>query len=102
MSPHFKGDIKLLEKVQHRMTRLVPSLRKLDYEKRLEILNITTLQKRIERGHLIQVFKILNNFDQIELIREPTLRYESITRIGKYPPKVGFWVWVWVLYPKRN
>ena len=79
-SPHFKGDIKLLEKVQHRMTRLVPSLRKLDYEKRLEILNITTLQKRRERGDLIQVFKILNNFDQIELIREPTLRYESITR----------------------
>ena len=23
----------------------------------------------------------------------------ELLSIGKYPPKVGFWVWVWVLYP---
>ncbi|XP_065678533.1 uncharacterized protein LOC105847050 [Hydra vulgaris] len=79
-SPYFKGDISLLEKVQHRMTRLVPSLRKINYEKRLEILDISTLKTRRERGDLIQVFKLLNRFEEIDLINEPKLKIDSITR----------------------
>ncbi|XP_065682358.1 uncharacterized protein LOC136095556 [Hydra vulgaris] len=79
-SPYFKGDISLLEKVQHRMTRLVPSLRKINYEKRLKILDISTLKTRRERGVLIQVFKLLNRFEEIDLINEPKLKIDSITR----------------------
>nr|XP_047141259.1 uncharacterized protein LOC124816207 [Hydra vulgaris] len=78
-SPYFKGDISLLEKVQHRMTRLVPSLRKISYEKRLEILDISTLKTRREREDLIQVFKLLNRFEEIDLINEPKLKIDSIT-----------------------
>ena len=33
-NPHLSGDIKCLEKVQERATRLVPSLSKLSYEER--------------------------------------------------------------------
>ena len=55
-SPYLKGDINLLEKIQHRVTRMVPALKRLRYEKRLEILGITTLEERRKRGDLIQVF----------------------------------------------
>ena len=54
-----------LEKVQHRATRLVPSLRVLNYEQRLQVLNITSLETRRIRGDLIQTFKIINGFDNI-------------------------------------
>ena len=79
-SPYFKGDISLLEKVQHRMTRLVPSLMKISYEKRLEILDISTLKTRRERWDLIQIFKLLNRFEEIDLINEPKLKIDSITK----------------------
>ena len=61
------------------MTRLVPSLRKINYEKRLEILDISTLKTRRERGDLIQVFKLLNRFEEIDLNNEPKLKIDSIT-----------------------
>ena len=35
-NPYLKGDIDILERVQRRATKLVPSLKKLDYKKRLE------------------------------------------------------------------
>ncbi|XP_012554493.2 uncharacterized protein LOC105843535 [Hydra vulgaris] len=79
-SSYFKGDISLLEKVKHRMTRLVPSLRKINYEKRLEILDISRLKTRRERGDLIQVFKLLNRFEENDLINEPKLKIDSTTR----------------------
>ena len=37
--------------------------KKISYEDKLRILNMTTLEKRRERGDVIAVFKILKNFD---------------------------------------
>ena len=34
-SPYLKGDIDALERVQHRVTRVIPSLKKLPYEERI-------------------------------------------------------------------
>jgi ribonuclease P/MRP protein subunit RPP40 len=42
-----------------RATKLIPELRHLEYEKRLKMLNLTSLEVRRLRGDLIQVFKIL-------------------------------------------
>ena len=39
-SPHYQKDKALLEKVQHRFTRLFPELRLVDYEERLKKLNL--------------------------------------------------------------
>ena len=44
---------------------LVPELKHLCYEKRLEELNLPTLLYRRKRGDLILVFKILNGVDDI-------------------------------------
>ncbi len=65
-SPYLKKDIAAIERTQHRVTRLTSSLRKLDYDSRLKVLNLQTLEQRRQRGDLIQVFRILNDFDQVK------------------------------------
>ena len=65
-SPHLKKDINLLEKVQQRATRLVPQLRGLSYEVRLERLGLTSLEERRFRGDLIEVFKIMHGYENID------------------------------------
>ena len=65
-SPYFRKDIAELEKVQRRMTKLVPELKCLEYEERCRRLGITTLEKRRRRGDLIETYKILNGFEDID------------------------------------
>ena len=45
-NPHLKKHVKKIEKVQRAATRWVPSLRDLNYEERLNKLNLPTLEKR--------------------------------------------------------
>ena len=66
-SPYFQKDIDELEKVQRRMTKLVPDLKNLPYETRCERLGITTLQKRRLRGDLIEVYKIIHGFENVNV-----------------------------------
>ena len=63
--PFLKKDINLLEKVQRRATRVVSNLRSVDYSERLSILNLFSLERRRDRGDLIETFKILNGIDKI-------------------------------------
>ena len=65
-SPHLKGDCDTIERIQHRATKLVSSIRNLSYEKRLEALDLTTLAERRQRGDLIQMFKIMHNMDKLD------------------------------------
>ena len=55
----------LLEQVQRRATRLIPSLRHLPYESRLRSLGLTTLQLRRVSGDMIQVLKFLTDSDSL-------------------------------------
>jgi hypothetical protein len=64
-SPYLKGDIDVLERVQRRATKLVPSLKKLDYKKRLEAMGLTELELRRERGDLIQLYKLFHDIDNV-------------------------------------
>ena len=58
MVPLFKKDMKLLEKVQHRVTKMMTDLRDKPYEDRLRALHWTTLETRRIRSDLIEAFKI--------------------------------------------
>jgi hypothetical protein len=65
-SPIQKGDIDLLESVQHRATRIIPSLKKISYENRMKAFDLTTLSERRQRGDMIQLYKIYNGIDKLE------------------------------------
>ena len=45
-SPYYKKDKELLERVQHRFTRMFPGLRKLSYADRLQSLGLWSLEER--------------------------------------------------------
>ena len=57
-SPFLKSDITLIENIQRRATRYVPDINKLEYQERLEALNLPTLQYRIFRADMIETYKI--------------------------------------------
>ena len=58
----------MLEKIQSRATKLIPELRDLRYEERLKECGLTTLETQRLRGDQIEVFKILNGYENIVLI----------------------------------
>ena len=62
-SPYLRKDIDMLEKIQRRATKLIPGLRDLTYEERLKECGLTTLETRRLRGDQIEVFKILNGYE---------------------------------------
>lgn len=65
-SPYYRKDIDELEKVQRRMTKLVPELKDLPYEERCARLGLTSLEKRRLRGDLIETFKIVHGYENVD------------------------------------
>jgi len=66
-SPHYQKDKELLERIQHRFTRMVPGLGDLPYSERLRRLNLWTLEERRNRADLIELFKIHRHQSAIEI-----------------------------------
>jgi hypothetical protein len=62
-SPYHTKDIKLLEQVQRRATKLVKEFKHLPYAERLNAIGLTTLATRRTIGDLIDYFKIVNNLN---------------------------------------
>jgi len=65
-SPYFKKDIDALEKVQRRASKLIPDIRRFSYEARLKKLNLYPLEIRRLRGDLIEAYKILHGFEDVD------------------------------------
>ena len=65
-SPYKIGQIKLLERVQRRATRLVPQLKDLCYDDRLAQLGLTRLEERRHRDNMIVTYKILTRKEKID------------------------------------
>ena len=79
-NPHCKKDIKLLEKVQRRATKIAPELRHLSYLERCTILDLSTLSKRRVRGDLIQQFKLIHRLDKVNWYMKPIVREQRANR----------------------
>ena len=63
--PYRKKDIDMLERVQRRATKMIPTLRNISYEMRLIECGLTTLETRRLRDQ-IEVFKILTGYENID------------------------------------
>ena len=67
-SPQQRGDVRVIEKVMRRATKIPGRLRDLSYVERCERLGFTDLETRRRRGDLIQQFKIAKNIDRVEFV----------------------------------
>ena len=76
--PFFKEDTKLVERVQRRATRLVPNLKRLEYEDRLRHLNLPSMQHRRRRGDMIYAHKLLTGKLKIKADDVLTLKSRSL------------------------
>ena len=67
MVSNIKKDIRVIENVQRRITKILPQLSNLCYEERIKKLSLSTLMYRRNRMDMIQVFKIVHNIDDISM-----------------------------------
>jgi ribonuclease P/MRP protein subunit RPP40 len=63
--PKWKKESEALEAVQHRATRLVPSLKEKEYEERLRALSLPSLYYRRARGDMIECFKYVSGVYEV-------------------------------------
>jgi len=75
--PDKLGDIKDIEKVQKRATKLIINFKNMSYTDRLQRINLPTLKYRRLRGDMIEVFKITHE------IYDPDV---SLKLVGLYHP----------------
>ena len=61
--PYHKNDIDKLERIQRRATKMIPELRVLNYKSHLLQCGLKTLETRRLRVDQIEVFKIVNGYE---------------------------------------
>ena len=66
-NPTMICDQKLIEGVQRRATKLIPSISGLSYPQRLKKLGLPSLQYRRLRADMLQVYKIIHGFDRVTI-----------------------------------
>ena len=59
-SPYLQKNIQAIEDVQRKFTRRIIGISNLDYESRLKLLNLPSLEFRRLRGDMIEVYKIVH------------------------------------------
>ncbi|KAF2363757.1 hypothetical protein FHG87_005477 [Trinorchestia longiramus] len=55
------------KKIQRKATKMIPEFRNLSYERRLQRLELISLEQRRLRGQLIETFKYLSGFKNVAL-----------------------------------
>ncbi|KAF2347862.1 hypothetical protein FHG87_021382 [Trinorchestia longiramus] len=54
-----------MEKIKRKATKMIPELRNLSYERRLQRLELISLEQRRLRGQLIETLKYLNGLNNV-------------------------------------
>jgi len=79
-SPYYIKDKALLERVQHRFTRLIPRFKQLTYKERLKRLRLWSLEERRNRADLLEVFRIFRGLSLISFSELFTISNITNTR----------------------
>jgi len=82
--PYKMGDIKEIEKVQKRATKLIINLKHMSYTDRLLHLSLPTLKYRRLQGDMIEVFKITHGIYDSDASLKLAYHPGSVTRGNKY------------------
>ena len=72
-NPFLKKDINSIESVQRRATKSVPECKHLNYEDRLKLIQLPTLEYRRHRGDIIQYYKINKQFNKVNWFTKPNI-----------------------------
>ena len=64
--PHLQKDIALLESIQRRYTKRIVSCKNLPYDDRLKHLGLMTVNDRMMRADLIEIYKIMHAIDDLD------------------------------------
>ena len=75
-----KKDIDTFERLQGRATKIILELRDLSYEERLKECGLSNVEIMRLRGDHIEVFKILNGYENIDRNMFFSLKKQSKTR----------------------
>jgi hypothetical protein len=84
VTPHYVKDEALMERVQHQLTRLFPSLHCLNYSERLRRFHLWFLEERRHRADFIVVYKLLHGLTRVSPDALFTLANDSNTRGHPY------------------
>jgi len=79
-SPHYRKDKLLLEKVQHRFSRLFEDLKHLNYSERLRKLKLWSFEELRNRADFIELFKMVRGISTVPLESYFQLADNSRTR----------------------
>ena len=78
--PYRKKDINTLDRIQRRGNNIIPELRDISYGERLTECSLTTLETRRLKGDQIEVFMILNGYENVDKYVFLSLKKDSRTR----------------------
>lgn len=79
-SPFLVYNIKEIEKVQRRATKMISGLQSLTYPERLRMLHLDSLAFRRRRSDMVQVFRIVKGFDNVDPARFFQFNRDTVTR----------------------
>jgi len=86
-SPYYVKDKELIEKLQHRFTKMITEVKHLPYADRLLKLGLWLLEERRNKSDLIEVYKLLHGLTNIsydkffELATDKRTRGHSLTLV---------------------
>ena len=86
-SPYYVKDKELIEKIQHRFTKMIIEVKHLSYADRLKKLGLWSLEERRNRSDLIEVYKMLHGSTSIsyknffEIASDKRTRGHSMTLV---------------------
>ena len=79
-SPWLLGDIEILERVQKRAINMITGLQGKNYEEKLQELQLQTLVQRRKMFDMVQTFKIIHGYDNVDASTWFTLVGDNVDR----------------------